>query len=479
MDLSRLCPGGEGGGIKPALREMLGWLGQQSAPPLTFVYLIDPALGKEMQDWLRPVDRQISKLEAPADVAARENCDVVYCPFGLTEWACPGIPVVTLIVDLLHQDFPESLQPVDIAHREQGFRWALERTDLFQVISNYTAMQIRRHGAVESNRIFRTYLPVQDRLPGPISSSPSRPFPYPYFFYPANAWVHKNHEILLLAYASYRHMAGNAAWKLVLTGHLGEAMQHLRQVAATLGLAKDVKFTGYVTDADLAKLWDGAGALVFPSLHEGFGIPLLEAMARNVPILSSDATAIPEITGPAALLVDGRSLLALAEGLRRMASEPALRLSLAAAGRARLAAFDAAAEFGGLLATFQAIAGQPARWRHSGYHGVDGLIESLAIFALPTNSANGDLEFATSPLGVARTLEFWCGATCLMSLSVFASAPTVGRMRLPAEARVLTLRVPDASRLNTTDARTHGVVLTRLCVIAEDGKTTDLRGLPT
>ena len=468
VDLTRLRPGGEGGGIKPALQEMLRWLGRQRETDIHFVYVIDPARAEELAAWLRPIDRLVSKLDAPADLAARECCDLVYCPFGFTDWACPGIPTITLIVDLLHFDFPESLSIADRRYREERCRAALEHTDLFQAISDYTAAQLQKHCGVESGKIIRTYLPIHGRLPPPAPTIRKSNTP-PCFFYPANAWAHKNHETLLIAYAIYHRSAGPDSWRLVLTGHHNEQVTRLQGIASTLGIINQVDFLGFVEDSRLAELWNCAGALVFPSLHEGFGIPLLEAMARGVPILASNSTAIPEITSGAALLVDGRMPQALAEGMRQIASDHRLRTALVQRGRQRLSQFSPRAEFGRLLKAFNTMASRPARRQRSGYHAIDGLIGPLAIFGLLHSRGARVLNFVTRPLGVARLLEFWCGPECIAKFSIAADVPTAGQVTLPSSARVLSLCIPDATRLDGNDPRTHGILLDSLRMHTVEG----------
>ncbi len=473
VDLTWLRPGGEGGGIKPALHEIIHWLGRQPGEAIVFVFLANRLLAGEIDRWLRPVDRLIWGDGAPDDLAAQEDCQLVYCPFGITRWACPGIPTIALIVDLLHKDFPESLSVADCNYRADYFRITAERADLFQVISDHTATQLGRHYNIPVDRIIRTHLPVHGRLPPRSQTSPTPGAP-PYFFYPANAWVHKNHATLLVAYALYRHAAGPDAWRLVLTGHRNAAMQHLERIAASLDITECVDFLGYVNESRLAGLWSRAGALVFPSLHEGFGIPLLEAMAHAVPILASDSGAIPEITAGAALLVAARAPQELAQGMQLLATNPELRRTLVEHGQQRLAAFSPAREFGRLLQSFHAIANAPARWQHSGYYPVDGLTDPLAIFALPLVPGPQVLHYTSRPLGISRTVEFLCGASCLAKVRVAADIPTSGCLQLPKGARVLRLIVPDASRLSPTDPRTHGVILGRLQVHHPGGLVSDL-----
>jgi glycosyltransferase involved in cell wall biosynthesis len=132
-------------------------------------------------------------------------------------------------------------------------------------------------------------------------------------------------------------------------------MKLLEEIRDGLGLRDRVHFLGHLDDAAFAALWSRAGALVFPSLSEGFGIPLLEAMRFGVPILAAQTGSLPEVAGDAALLVDATDPRALAEALRRLAIREGLREDLVARGRARLNAFSLELE-AGRLAHFLAAA---------------------------------------------------------------------------------------------------------------------------
>ena len=104
-------------------------------------------------------------------------------------------------------------------------------------------------------------------------------------------------------------------------------------------LSRDVVFTDYVPDADLPALYAAATCFVFPSVYEGFGLPVLEAMAAGTPVVASRAGAIPEVAGDAALLVDATGPADLADAMAAVLGDPALHARLAAAGQARAARF--------------------------------------------------------------------------------------------------------------------------------------------
>jgi glycosyltransferase involved in cell wall biosynthesis len=106
------------------------------------------------------------------------------------------------------------------------------------------------------------------------------------------------------------------------------------------GLSKRVSFSGTVSDEALAGLYRGALGLVFPSLYEGFGLPVVEAMACGTPVITSTTTALPEIAGDAAILVDPLSINEIAEALSRLHDDMELRLRLRVAGLRRAPQFN-------------------------------------------------------------------------------------------------------------------------------------------
>jgi glycosyltransferase involved in cell wall biosynthesis len=126
---------------------------------------------------------------------------------------------------------------------------------------------------------------------------------------------------------------------LVLAGYPTAHEAELRARAASAGLAADVRFPGWVSAAVLEGLWALAEAFVFPSLYEGFGLPVLEAMARGVPVACSNASSLPEVAGDAALLFDPLDETAIAEALRRLLNDLALRERLRARGLERAREF--------------------------------------------------------------------------------------------------------------------------------------------
>jgi glycosyltransferase involved in cell wall biosynthesis len=149
----------------------------------------------------------------------------------------------------------------------------------------------------------------------------------------------KNLPVLLEAVARLRARRRFGATRLVLVGDSGWGSVDLPALAARLELGDDVRFLGPAPDEDLGALYAEAEAFVFPSLWEGFGLPVLEALALGTPVLASTRGALPEIAGDAALLVEPE-VGALAEGLDQLLEDASLRARLREAGPRRAARFS-------------------------------------------------------------------------------------------------------------------------------------------
>jgi glycosyltransferase involved in cell wall biosynthesis len=139
---------------------------------------------------------------------------------------------------------------------------------------------------------------------------------------------------------------------LVLPGYSTAHEAQLRERAAERSVADDVRFLGWVSAPELEGLYRAAAAFVFPSLAEGFGLPLLEAMARGVPVACSDRPVLAEVAGDAALRFDPESELAIAEAITRLLSDAPLAARLRAAGRERVTRFPWSQTATGTLAAY-------------------------------------------------------------------------------------------------------------------------------
>jgi alpha-1,3-rhamnosyl/mannosyltransferase len=161
----------------------------------------------------------------------------------------------------------------------------------------------------------------------------------PFLLYPAATYPHKNHLLLLDVLARLRD---RPELQLVLTGGSGLGEEAVVRAINQRGLRDRVRRTGRVPDRDRDGLLRCADALVFPSRYEGFGAPVLEAMAVGTPVIAADATALPEVLGPprpdpAGLLIDPDDGAGWADAVGRLLDDADLRARLIAAGHARAA----------------------------------------------------------------------------------------------------------------------------------------------
>ena len=348
VDLTPMLPGGVNGGVKPAILEFIRALQQFSEPHFRFYFITAASTHHEVEAIATEHDAVIciewpdSGVNLTPNGFQKNSIDVLYAPFGMIRFPDCGIPAVTMIVDLLHRDYPFSITEEERQTREEYFAGMVQHASRFQVISEFTGSRLIHHYGVPAGKIFRTYLAIHDRIK--VRDIPSQCRRNPYFFYPANFWLHKNHEILLIAFQIYQHQAGSAAWDLILTGSDDKRRCTLQELAMALGISDHVVFKGHVSDEELAQLYSGADVLVFPSLHEGFGIPPLEAMNLGIPVLASHEGSLHEIVGEAALLVDPKKPFELADAMTKLASSEQLRAELRCRGVQRAKDFSFPAE---------------------------------------------------------------------------------------------------------------------------------------
>ena len=147
------------------------------------------------------------------------------------------------------------------------------------------------------------------------------------------------HKNLLALIGALARIAPEQRPVLVIPGYATAHEHELRARAQELGVAGDVRFPAWVSSAELEGLWSIARAFVFPSLYEGFGLPVLEAMARGVPVACSNASSLPEVAGDAALMFDPHDEAAIAQALRRLLDDESLRERLRTLGGAQAQRF--------------------------------------------------------------------------------------------------------------------------------------------
>jgi len=236
-------------------------------------------------------------------------------------------PFVFCVHDLNHLYIKENSNPLKRAYYEYIVRPAIHRARVLITGSEFSRSQICEWARANTDKVVAVGYGVSEAFvpEGPRHSEAARP----YFLCVGNQKVHKNLLRTLQAFASaYK----GSEHMLLFSGTPSEAME--REISR-LEVVDQVKFFGGINDARLAELYRGATALVFVSLYEGFGLPIIESMACGTPVLTSTATATPEVAGDAAMLVDPLDVEAIADGMRRLANDEELRRSLRELGYRR------------------------------------------------------------------------------------------------------------------------------------------------
>ena len=257
--------------------------------------------------------------------------DVVHFPTQVGE--STELPSIYQPWDLQHLHFPQYFSADLLAFRDAVWRTCAERATYVLVVSQFVRDDVVNAFAIDPSRVAvvspgaPTSLRDTDvgaRVPGVEE---------PFALYPAQAWEHKNHVRLLEAVALLEQRGLSVP--LVCPGQPNERLRAVRRRAAELGVESLVRFPGYVTDGQLATLYRTARCLVFPSLFEGFGLPVLEAFVAGLPVACSSTSAVGELAGGAAATFDPTDVEAIAEALSGVWSDDTTRAALVEAGHAR------------------------------------------------------------------------------------------------------------------------------------------------
>jgi len=203
-------------------------------------------------------------------------------------------------------------------------------------VSAFTAQELQQHVGTLPSKLSVVHSGLDESWP--TDAEPHRePDSLPYLLYVGNVKPNKNLKLLLDAFALIQDQVPHC---LVLAGRIrGFGTNDDAVVKQILSMGPRVRSAGEVTDAELIELYAGASALVLPSLYEGFGLPVLEAMQLGCPVFCSNVASLPEVAGDAALYFDPHDVASLVATLLRVSDQP-LMDSLRIAGRARVQRFS-------------------------------------------------------------------------------------------------------------------------------------------
>lgn len=276
------------------------------------------------------------------------RCDCVYMPAGNRRLAWVyGVPSVGTVHDMSQLHVPAKYDALRMFYIMKVLPRMMRRLTRVLSISESTRADLEGYAKVAPQKIRVVYNGADlDRYyPGDRSQSlkvlqQNLPIPDKYILY-ISRLEHpgKNHVRLLRAFSELKKTAG-IAHKLVLVGGRWNGAEVIDQTVDELGLKEDVVFPGFVPAELLPDLYRAADLFVFPSLFEGFGIPVLEAMASATPVCASDASSIPEVLGDCGLLFDPESIEEMTMAMQRLLNDSALSADLISRGVNRASTFS-------------------------------------------------------------------------------------------------------------------------------------------
>lgn len=251
---------------------------------------------------------------------------------------------VLTFFDLQHEYYPQFFTQAVLDHRARTYKPSVDKARWVIAPSTYTRQTIIEKYGTRAGKISVVPVGLADTFSRADEAEVARVqrrynLPDRFIYYPANPWQHKNHARLIAALRIYRERYSEAP-TLVVSGRLRNETRDATEFATAAGIDKQVIDVGYLPRADRTAVYTAATMMVFPSLFEGFGIPLVEAMACGCPIAAADTTSIPEVVGDAALLFDPFDPCAIAETIHRLLIDEALRRALVAKGYQQIGRFD-------------------------------------------------------------------------------------------------------------------------------------------
>ena len=256
---------------------------------------------------------------------------------------CTSCPTVVTVHDLSFIRFPQAFRPFNRLYLTYFTRRTVCQAAAVIAVSQYTKDELGRLWRVPAGKVHVVPNGYDPRFcpgdPAEVEAFRQRAgLPARYLFFLGTLEPRKNLLNLVRAYG--RSGAQRQGVSLIIAGGKGWYYEALFQEVIALGLQDNVYFTGYLPDDDIVWWYRGAEAFVYPSLYEGFGLPVLEAMACGTPVITSRCSALPEVAGDAALLVEPTDVDALAGAIAHLVSDPVRQQDLRMLGLQRAALFS-------------------------------------------------------------------------------------------------------------------------------------------
>jgi alpha-1,3-rhamnosyl/mannosyltransferase len=324
---------------------------QRIAPDVQVTLLRDPSAGAQrlMLPDLPTLNCAVSPFALSQQwrvrsVLCRSRAALYHSAYYLMPYA-PGVPAVVTCYDLIPLIYPQYFTALQRIIFRAAHWLALRTTVVTLVTSEATKTDLVRFFRIDPQRVVVTPLAADEHFQPPPRAEIDRvrqryALPPRYVLYFGSNKPHKNLPRLVQAVAQMKIDTRGSEIGLVIAGHWDQRYPEAQQVTEQLGLTNAVKFIGPIKDADLPALYGGAELFVFPSEYEGFGLPVLEAMACGAPVVCSNRSSLPEVAGDAALLCDPHNIESLARTIEQVLTDRDLRLTLAQRSLNRAAQFS-------------------------------------------------------------------------------------------------------------------------------------------
>jgi len=271
--------------------------------------------------------------------------DIVHSVAGYIHPDIIGFPGVLTINDLQHLHYPEFFSEEEYAERERLYRESAERAMHIICISEFTRQDVHRQYGIPLDKMSTVWIIPSRSVRLSLSASArmsllaGMQLTAPFFFFPAHCWLHKNHAKLVEAFQRITPELPVDV-KLVMTGRPFSEDHPAAIFIRDNNLSSRVMHLGYRSPLEVRALLQGCLALVFPSLFEGYGIPVVEAIIAGKPVLCSNVTSLPELVGDAALTFNPNSVEEIAKSMLDVATRSELQLALSKAAVCRRPLFS-------------------------------------------------------------------------------------------------------------------------------------------
>jgi glycosyltransferase involved in cell wall biosynthesis len=281
-------------------------------------------------------------LSSGHETIARHGADVMH--FTRQMAFATSVPSIYQPHDLQHVHLPEFFTERERERRDREYRAFCAQAALVVAPTNWVRADLIEQYGLDPEKVVVVNQPpvtVAYEPPGVDESAAIAArlaLPDRYLLYPAQTWVHKNHERLFEAIAALR--AKGLRVPVVFSGRQTERFESLTALAHDLSIEDQLLFLGFVDTREVQVLYARAAGLIFPSLYEGWGMPVVEAFAAGIPVATSNVTSLPALAGDAAILFDPHDPSRIAEAIERLWSDGELAERLVERGRARARLFD-------------------------------------------------------------------------------------------------------------------------------------------